>query len=242
MEKCLKKEKCFWVNDMDNIKSKLIVIEGVDSSGKATQSKLLYDTLSKKNLKVSSVEFPNYAGASSAPVKMYLGGDFGKDPDSVNAYAASILFAVDRFASVKAEWKDKFYGGGVVIADRYTTSNMVHQASKIDDIDKKSEFLDWLYDLEYNKMELPKPDLVIFLDMPVEYAQMLMANRANKIDNSDVKDIHESNEKYLYEAYNNACFVADKYNWTHIKCVRDGAVRSIEDIASEILEYVEEIL
>ena len=119
---------------------------------------------------------------------------------------------------------------------------MVHQASKISDTEKKSEFLDWLYDLEYNKMELPKPDLVIFLDMPVKYAQMLMANRANKIDNSQVKDIHESNEKYLYEAYNNACFVAKKYNWTHIECVKDGKVRSIEDIASEILDYAEKIL
>lgn len=226
---------------MHNINSKLIVIEGVDSSGKATQSKLLYDALVRKGLDVSSVEFPNYAGESSAPVKMYLSGQFGTDPGSVNAYAASMLFAVDRFACVKGEWKDKFYGGGVVIADRYTTSNMVHQASKINDIQKKSEFLDWLYDLEYNKMELPKPDLVIFLDMPVRYAQMLMANRANKIDNSDVKDIHESNEKYLYQSYDNACFVADKYNWTRIECVRDGAVRSIEDIASEILSHAEKL-
>lgn len=227
---------------MDNTNSKLIVIEGVDSSGKATQSKLLYDTLSARGVDVFSVEFPNYSGASSAPVKMYLGGEFGREPESVNAYAASVLFAVDRFASVKAEWKDKFYGGGVVIADRYTTSNMVHQASKINNLTKKSEFLDWLYDLEYNKMELPKPDLVIFLDMPVKYAQMLMKNRANKIDNSDIKDIHESNEAYLYESYNNACFVAEKYNWTRIECVRDGAVRAIDDIAAEILSYAEKIL
>lgn len=223
-------------------KSKLIVIEGVDSSGKATQSKMLYTALANRGYKVSSVEFPNYAGDSSAAVKMYLGGEFGTDPSAVNAYAASMLFAVDRFASVKATWRDMFYGDGVVIADRYTTSNMVHQASKIDDLTKKSEFLDWLYDLEYNKMELPVPDLVIFLDMPVKYAQMLMAGRANKINNSDVKDIHESNESYLYQSYNNACFVADKYNWTRITCVKDGAVRSVEDIAAEILGYVEKVL
>ena len=230
------------MNNIKNTKSKLIVIEGVDSSGKATQSKLLFDTLSEKGLDVSAVEFPNYSSDSSAVVKMYLGGSFGTDPDSVNPYAASILFAVDRFASVKALWADKFCGDKVVIADRYTTSNMVHQASKIADLTKKSEFLDWLYDLEYNKMELPKPDLVIFLDMPVKYAQMLMANRANKIDNSDIKDIHESNEKYLYEAYDNACFVAQKYKWTRIECVRDGQVRSIEDIASEILCHAQKIL
>ena len=227
---------------MHNINSKLIVIEGVDSSGKATQSKLLYEALSVMGIEVSSVEFPNYASESSSVVKMYLGGDFGSDPSAVNAYAASIFFAVDRFASVKAVWKDKFASGGVVIADRYTTSNMVHQASKIDDLEKKSEFLDWLYDLEYNKMELPEPDLVIFLDMPVKYAQMLMANRANKITNSDVKDIHESNEEYLTMAYNNACFVAEKYNWTRISCVKDGNVRPIEDIAAEILSYAEKII
>ena len=126
-------------------KAKLIVIEGVDSSGKATQSKILYDTLLSRKINVSSVEFPNYGGVSSAPVKMYLGGEFGSDPDSVNAYAASILFAVDRFASVKALWKDKFYDGDVVIADRYTTSNMVHQASKISDTEKSVSLLSYYY-------------------------------------------------------------------------------------------------
>ena len=224
------------------MKAKLVVIEGVGSSGKATQSRLLYESLKKKGLKVSMVEFPNYESNSSEAVKMYLRGDFGKDPDSVNAYSASLLFAVDRFASVKGTWKDKFSESDVVIADRYTTSNMVHQASKISDIREKEEFLDWLYDLEYQKLALPEPDLTIFLDMPVEYAKMLMANRANKIDNSNVKDIHESNDKYLHDAYDNACFVAKKYGWTKISCVSENSVRTIEDIAEEILNTIQNII
>ena len=221
---------------------KLIVIEGVDSSGKATQTEKLYNRLLNEYDNVNKISFPNYDSSSSSAVKMYLNGDFGTDAGSVSGYAASTLFAVDRFASIKGEWKHIFDGDGIVIADRYVTSNMVHQASKIENIDAKNEFLDWLYDLEYNKMELPVPDLVIFLDMPVKYAQMLMAGRANKINNSDVKDIHESNEAYLYQSYNNACFVAEKYKWTRINCVKDDKVRSIEDIAAEILSYAEKIL
>ena len=221
---------------------KIIVIEGVDSSGKATQSKLLSDRLKKDEKSVISVEFPNYKSDSSSVVKMYLGGDFGTDPESVSPYAASTFFAVDRFASVNAVWKDYFSGQNIVIADRYTTSNMVHQASKIKDLEEKSKFLDWLYDFEYNILSLPKPDLVIFLDMPVENARQLMKNRANKINNSSVKDIHESNEDYLNKSYENACFVAEKYGWKRIKCAIDGKVRTIDDISDEIYEAVKSIL
>ena len=221
--------------------SKLIVIEGVDSSGKATQSKLLYDYLVSVGCDVSQVEFPNYASDSSAAVKMYLHGDFGRKPDSVSAYAASVLFAADRFASVRGVWRDKFESG-VVIADRYTTSNMVHQASKISDPSEKDKFLDWLYDMEYVKLGLPKPDLTVFLDMPVEHAKQLMKDRENKIDHSRVKDIHESNDEYLRHSYDNACAVAQKYGWTHIHCVHGGKVRSAEDISAEIIDYVKKIL
>ena len=221
---------------------KIIVIEGVDSSGKATQSKLLEEKLKNDKKSVISVEFPNYKSNSSSVVKMYLGGDFGTDPNSVSPYAASTFFAVDRFASVYGEWKDYFSNSNIVIADRYTTSNMVHQASKITDISEKSKFLDWLYDFEYNILSLPKPDLVIFLDMPVENARQLMKDRANKINNSSVKDIHESNEDYLKKSYENACFVAGKYGWKRIQCAIDGKVRTIEDISEEIYEAVKSIL
>ena len=221
---------------------KIIVVEGVDSSGKATQSKLLTERLENEKNKVISVEFPNYKSDSSSVVKMYLNGDFGTDPNSVSPYAASSFFAVDRYASVCGEWKEYFADGNIIIADRYTTSNMVHQASKISDEAEKVKFLDWLYDLEYNKLELPKPDLVIFLDMPVENARQLMKDRANKINNSSVKDIHESNDAYLQQSYDNACFVAEKYGWKRIKCAIDGKVRAIDDIAEEIYNAVKEIL
>ncbi|MBQ4629854.1 MAG: deoxynucleoside kinase [Clostridia bacterium] len=221
---------------------KLIVIEGVDSSGKATQSSLLKEKLSDMGKSVVSVEFPNYASDSSSVVKMYLGGEFGDDPNAVSAYAASMFFAVDRVASVKVTWKELFSNGNIVIADRYTTSNMVHQASKISDMKEKSEFLDWLYDMEYEKLSLPKPDMVIFLDMPVENARQLMEKRANKIDNSDVKDIHERNEGYLQQSYDNAVFVANKYGWNTVHCAKDGKVRTIEDISEEILSKVKTVL
>ena len=221
---------------------KIIVIEGVDSSGKATQSNLLTQRLKNEGKPIVSVEFPNYKSNSSSVVKMYLGGDFGTDPNSVSPYAASTFFAVDRFASVKGEWKELFKDGNIIIADRYTTSNMVHQASKISGTKEKSKFLDWLYDFEYNILSLPEPDLVIFLDMPVENARELMAMRANKIDNSSVKDIHERNEGYLQQSYDNACFVAEKYGWKRIKCANNGKVRDIYDISEEIYNAVKDVL
>lgn len=221
---------------------KLIVIEGVDSSGKATQSALLKERLSLTDKKIASIEFPNYKSDSSALCKMYLNGDFGKEATDISPYAASVLFAVDRFASVKATWKELFADGTVIIADRYTTSNMVHQASKITDTDEKNAFLDWLYELEYEKLSLPEPDLVIFLDMPVENAKKLMEKRANKIDNSSQKDIHERDEAYLKASYDNAVFVAEKYGWETVCCTKDGNLRTIEEIADEIFSKVTSIL
>lgn len=221
---------------------KLIVIEGVDSSGKQTQSALLKEKLKDKGENVVSIEFPNYKSDSSAVVKMYLGGEFGKDAGDVSGYAASMFFAVDRFASVRGEWKEHFGKGNIIIADRYTTSNMVHQASKIENLKEKEIFLDWLRDLEYNKLALPKPDLVIFLDMPVKNAMELMAERANKINNSAVKDIHESDMGYLRKSYDNAVFVANRENWTTVHCTNNGKVRSIEDISDEIFSIVSNII
>lgn len=222
--------------------SKLIVIEGVDSSGKATQSRLLYERLLDNGESVSKVSFPNYNSPSSAAVKMYLNGDFGDNAGSVSPYAASSFFAVDRFASVNGEWHDVFYGDGIVIADRYVTSNMVHQASKISDTREKDAFLDWLYDFEYGKLELPKPDIVIFLDMPVKYARELMRERKNKFDNTDVKDIHERDESYLTAAYNNAVGIAKKFGWHTVSCVENEKVRSIDDISGEIFDVVRKVI
>jgi len=221
---------------------KLVVIEGVDSSGKETQTNRLFEKVCSLKLKTEKIVFPNYDSDTSSLVKMYLSGEFGLNADDVSPYMASAFFAVDRVGSIRGVWSDKLKNADVVIADRYVTSNMIHQASKIEDESDKNKFLDWVYDFEYGKLELPQPDLVIFLDMPVKNALELMANRPNKINTSDKKDIHESDVNYLTKSYNNAVSVADKYNWHKVSCVRDGKVRSIDDISEEIFELFKTIL
>lgn len=221
---------------------KLIVIEGVDSSGKATQTKKLFERLNDEGINVCAIEFPNYKSKSSELVKMYLNGEFGENANDTDPYMASVFFAADRAASFKKEYNKMLKDCDVLIADRYTTSNMIHQASKINETDKKEEFLHWVSDFEYSKLSLPKPDLTIFLDMPVKFAMKLMAERKNKINNSSVKDIHESDENYLNESYNNACFVAERNNWTHIMCVDGERIKTIDEISDEIYSYVKNIL
>ncbi|MBQ3553247.1 MAG: thymidylate kinase [Clostridia bacterium] len=211
---------------------KLIVIEGVDSSGKATQAKRLAERLEAEGEQVRLISFPDYESDFSVPVKRYLAGDLGSDPRDVSAYAASVFYAIDRYASFKRKWGKFYQSGGTIVADRYVTSNLVHQASKIDG--DKTEFIRWLSDLEYEKMELPVPDKVIFLDMPPAYAQKLMANRANKFTGEQKKDIHESNSDYLNKSYNNAIEIAQICGWEILSCVKDEAVRSIDDIAEDI--------
>lgn len=219
----------------------LIVIEGVDCSGKETQTVNLYNALEKEGLKVKRISFPDYESDSSALVKMYLKGDFGKSAYDVNPYTASAFFAVDRFASYKTKWGDDLKDG-VVIADRYVTSNMVHQASKMVSEEEKLNYIEWLYDFEYEKMGLPKPDMVLFLDMPPEISAKLNMERKNKITGDSVKDIHESDLDYLKKSYDNAHFVAKNQSWRRIDCAPDGNLRTIEDISAEILSAVKEIL
>lgn len=224
------------------MKGKVFVVEAGDASGKATQANRLYSRLARENYNVRKVEFPNYKSDSSALVKMYLNGEFGKDPNDVNAYAASAFYAVDRFATYTTEWKPFYLDGGIIIADRYTTSNMVHQASKIFDAEEKTKYLDWLCDLEYEKFGLPKPDCVIFLDMPPEYSHRLMSHRNNKITGEFEKDIHEKNYSYLVDSYKNSCMIADKYGWKRISCVENGNIRTIEDIHEEIFRVLKPYL
>lgn len=220
-------------------KGRLIVIEGLDSSGKETQSKLLFEHFEKCGEKVKRIEFPNYKSDSAALVKMYLGGSFGDSPDCVNPYAASSFFAVDRFATFKTDFEEFLNSGGIVIADRYTTSNMIHQASKIEDEAEREKFLSWLYDYEYNLIGLPQPDSVIFLDMPMEIAQKLMQKRANKIDGSESKDIHERNKKYLEDTYKVALGLAEKFGWKHVMCGKEGEPLPIEKISEEVIKAAE---
>lgn len=219
------------------MKGKLIIIEsGSDGSGKATQSEYLYNRLIKDNIKVRKVEFPNYKSEASALVKMYLRGDFGKDPLDVSPYIASTFFTVDRYASYKKDWEEFYKDGGIIISDRYTTSNMVHQASKFSTKKEKDDFLDWLWDFEFNLYGLPVPDKVFFLDMPVEFTQKLTFNRKNKITGEKEKDIHESNRKYLDTTYDNGVYIAKKYGWERVECIENDKVKTIREISDFIYD------
>ena len=221
---------------------KLIVIEGTDSSGKETQTKRLFEKLEEKGLKVKKISFPNYDSPACEPVKMYLSGAFGEDAMKVNPYPVSTMYAIDRYASFKIDW-EKFYNeDGIIVTDRYVTSNMVHQASKIKDLDEKKQYLNWLEDLEYEKMGIPRPDLVIFLNMPTEMAVKLMAERKNKITGEEKKDIHERDKEYLKESHANACKIANTYNWKEIKCSDGERIKTIEEIGEEVFSLVEEVV
>jgi len=219
-------------------RGRLIVIEGSDGSGKATQTKKLYDKLVKQNKKVKKVEFPNYKSESSALIKMYLSGEFGKNPDSVNPYASSTFYAVDRFASYKKDWEEFYLKGGIIIADRYTTSNMIHQAAKIKEVQAKDKFLNWLWDFEFEKFNLPVPDCVIFLDMPPKCSKSLMETRNNKFTGEKEKDIHENNYDYLLESYNNSKYISEKYGWNRIECTNEDKIKSIDQINDDIIKVI----
>ena len=224
------------------MKGKLIVIEAGDGSGKATQTQMLYDRLiDQTKIPVKKVEFPNYNSKSSALIKMYLNGELGAEPSSVNPYAASTFYTVDRFVSYKKEWEDFYQKGGVVLADRYTTSNMVHQAAKIMDSQEREDYLNWLWDFEFKKFSLPIPDCVIFLDMPPQFSIKLISDRPNKFGDGE-KDIHERNPKFLIDSYNNALQIAQKYDWITIHCVNNEKIRSINEIHLEIYDIVKKII
>ncbi|WP_314011271.1 thymidylate kinase [Pseudostreptobacillus hongkongensis] len=220
--------------------SKLIIIEGTDGSGKQTQSQKLYERLVHDNLKVKKISFPDYDSDSSSLVKMYLNGDFGKKPEDVNPYTASSFYGVDRFASYKMKWEKEYKDGYYIISDRYTTSNMVHQCSKISDSKDKNDFLTWLEDFEYNKLELPKPNMVIFLNVPIDYTFNLMKNRENKITGEEKKDIHESNVQYLKNSYYNALEIAKNKGWIIVDCVENNEMKTIDEIHELIYSKIKE--
>lgn len=218
---------------------KLIVLEGIDGSGKATQSNILREKIENLGKKVLHVSFPDYESPSSALVKMYLQGDFGKNPGEVNPYAASLFYALDRFASYHTCWKSFYKEGGIVIADRYTTSNMVHQMTKYDEKEKREEFLNWLDETEYKKLELPRPDMVILLDVPLDISKELVRERAGK---GGSMDIHEQHLEYLEKCYSAYQALCEKYGWQRISCVYGKRMRSVEEVSSEIFERVSCIL
>ena len=214
---------------------KLIVIEGTDGSGKSTQFKLLTERVAAEGRDFQKLVFPQYAEPSSALIRMYLGGEFGTKPSDVNAYAASAFYAVDRYASYKKVWGKWYEEGGLVLSDRYTTSNAVHQASK-EPAEKQGEFLKWLYEFEYDKMGLPRPDLTIYLDVPTDFTEKMM--RSREAATNTTADIHEQDLEYLSTCRRTGKAAAEFYGWTVINCVRDGRMRSIEDIHEEIYRHV----
>lgn len=221
---------------------KLFVIDGTDGSGKQTQSNLLKERLKKDNIDFRSVSFPNYDSPSSSLVKMYLAGEFGEDAQKISPYIASTFYAADRYATFQKGYKEYYDNGGIIIADRYTTSSMVHQAGKIKNDEERKKFLEWLWDFEFNLYGLPIPTQVVFLNMPTEYSVKLMENRENKITHQDKKDIHEKSKEHLQSAYNEACKLAKKYNWLEINCIKDKKIRTREDIGEEIYTKIKSYL
>ena len=213
------------------MKGKLIVIEGLDGSGKATQAKRLAAALQQLGKRVREISFPNYESPSSALVKMYLSGAFGTQPGDVNAYAASSFYAVDRYAGMKQDWGDFYEDGGILIADRYTTSNAVHQCCKLPR-EQWDQFLDWLFDFEYGLLGLPAPDLVVYLRLGIETSQHLMSERYHGDEKK--KDIHESNMAYLKQAHLAADYCAGRYAWKTVDCAENGSLRTIEEIGAEV--------
>ena len=218
---------------------KLIVIEGTDGSGKSTQFRMMSEHLEKDNIAFKHLVFPRYQEESSALIRMYLGGQFGSKPSDVNAYAASAFYAVDRYASYKMDWGQWYEDGGLILSDRYTTSNAVHQASK-EAPEEREKYLHWLYDFEYAKMGLPKPDLVIYLDVPTDFTQKLLRHR--EAATNTTADIHEQDMQYLATCRETGRAAAAYYGWTVISCVKDGQMRSIEDIHEEIYRHVQACL
>lgn len=221
------------------MKGKLIVIEGLDGSGKATQTALLCEKLESLGIEYDHFSFPDYESDSSLLVRMYLDGKFGDNAGAVNPYAASCFFACDRYASYRTKWQEKYENGRVIICDRYTTSNAVHQCSKLPE-DQWDSFVDWLFDFEYSKIGIPEPDAVVYLRVDPETGQELLKERYNGDEKK--KDIHEKDKEYLKRSRITADHCAEKCGWLTVECVDSNGMRKKEDIASEVFEAVRSII
>ncbi len=214
----------------------LIVIEGTDGSGKSTQAQLACDALTAAGVDFKRLTFPRYKDESSMLVRMYLRGDFGSHPSDVNAYAASTFYAADRYASFKTDWQPDWEQERVIFCDRYTTSNAVHQSSKLPE-DQLKNFTEWLFDYEYNLLELPAPTCVIFLDMPPEVSFRMLEKRQG-----ETGDIHELDHDYLIRCHDRALSVCEQYGWHRVCCAQDGRIRPVEDIHADICKIIFEEL
>lgn len=226
----------------ENKKGMIIVLEALDSSGKGTQTRELFKRLTDAGYPVHTFDYPRYTKPSSQLVKSYLSGEFGENAQEVDPYLSSSFYAIDRFVSFKTEFKELYESGAIILLDRYTTSNMVHQGGKIKDLEEKDAYLDWLNHLEFEVYGIPKPDVVFYLSVEPEVAIELMKNRKNKFTGEDKKDIHERDKNHLDDAFANADYLINKYNWSKIKCTEDGQMRSIQSISDEIFTKVVELI
>jgi len=216
-------------------KGKLIVLEGIDGSGKSAQYRRLCERMEKDEIAYNHIVFPRYEKDSSALIRLYLGGAFGSKPADVNAYTASTFYAVDRFASYRDDWGRVYENGGLILSDRYTTSNAVHQGSKLCDAELPA-FFDWLTDLEYNKMGLPEPDLVLYLDVDLETSRMRMREREAREHTR--ADIHELDSDYLARCLHTADKACEHYGWKRISFRKNGEERTLEEKNDELYEII----
>ncbi len=218
---------------------KLIVIDGLDGSGKTTQFELIQKILSDRGISVKAISFPEYDKPSSTLVKMYLGGEFSKNAEDVNAYAASSFYAVDRYASYKLYWEKDYLDDKLILASRYVSSNAIHQMVKLPE-EEWEKYLEWLIDYEHVKMDIPKADKVIFLDMPIEISQKLLSQRYNGDENK--KDIHESNIEYLHRCRKSALFAAEKLGWAVVTCSNGENALPTDEISKKIMKIIDEVI
>ena len=215
-----------------------IVLEGIDGSGKSTQFVQLQAHLAQIGADFTCLRFPQYDKPSSALLTMYLQGEFGKNPEDVNAYAAATFYAVDRYASFKQVWKDDFFAGKHILTDRYTTSNAVHQGAKLSG-SAQTDFFSWLDDFEHEKMELPRPNIVLYMDITLEVA---LKNVAKRKSETGQWDIHEVGDAYLQSCLNAAQNAADFFGWHKISCVENGEMRPPHEIFRDILAVLQTVL
>ena len=221
------------------MKGKLIVFEGTDGSGKATQSRLLCKRLEREGIPCRKIDFPRYGKPSAVIVQEYLDGKLGKNPSDVSAYAATLFYATDRYASYQEDWGGYYRQGVLLIADRYTTSNAVHQTSKLPP-EQRQSFLDWLFHFEYDLLGLPRPTRVLYLDLPTELSEQMMRLREQATHTT--ADVHEQDEAYLRRCRENAAFVTEYCGWTRIDCARNGVMRSREEIHDEVMDKLRDLL
>ena len=222
--------------------SKFIVLEGLDGSGKGTQTALLREYLEKSGKCVCVIDFPAYGTPGASLVELYLNGGLGERPDDTNAYAASMFFAADRYVSYVNEWKADYEDPDTyVIANRYTTANAYHQISKLSE-DQWDSFLDWLWDFEFRRLGLPSPDRVLLLDMPESVSESLVYRRSS--ETGARLDIHEKDTAYLKRCRTAAHYVAGKCGWTVIECAGEGMSEpySRDEIAEKIRSAIADLL